>query len=829
MLRDIAPLDPERHGVWVVELRVRALVGEAACVYALTGSLGNARRLVGEALAVATAAGEPRLEALAHGQEGLLHVRSGNAGAALDAFDRALRSVEPSNHRDLAVLHINRAAAALEIGDLAAAVRSNESALAHAQAGQYDRYAAFAQLNLGLARYREGDFPAALRELEAAAARQPGGPDGWSEVSRAQILLDAGLVSEAEQVLADAADLFVTDDLTGERADALYGRAQCALLLRRFDDAMRWAAQAARAFTRVGNSVWALRATVVRLEGRLADDRERAGLSRSTLRRRAERALRLADDGEAHGPGTGRDVAVAARLLAVEWALLAGDVARAVEIARAVPRRLSSDSPLPLRVHHRSVLAQVAFAQGDRRAGLRAVRGGHQILADHRARVGSVDAVTAAAAHGGRLARVDVEAAMATGRASAVFDATERGRAAFAGAARVRPPNDPGLAELLVQARRAGEDARELAAGPEADDRTRSAQRAAESYRLQEQARRRSWQLSGSAGSLVPRPATAAATVDRLRRAGTEEVVVSYLLTERITALRADGTGVRSVNLCPAAELLELVRRVRGDTEVLANGLIPPRMRDVAAASARRSLARIDDLLLAPLEVSGALYVAARGDLLGVPWAAMPSRAGRATSVNSWVDLSSIGPAPAPPRVVVVAGPDLAAAEEEARLVADVWDDALLLAGPDATCGRTGAALEGATVVHLGAHGRHEPDNPLFSAVRLADGSLYAHELDGTDLSGAVVVLSACEVGRASTRVGGEPLGLTSVLLRLGARAVVAAVAPLRDDVAVRVMPRLHASLREGLEPAAALAHALADEVEPVPLVCFGPMPLVSP
>ena len=82
------------------------------------------------------------------------------------------------------------------------------------------------------------------------------------------------------------------------------------------------------------------------------------------------------------------------------------------------------------------------------------------------------------------------------------------------------------------------------------------------------------------------------------------------------------------------------------------------------------------------------------------------------------------------------------------------------------------------------------------------------------------------DVGSVSIKHGGEPLGLTSVLLRMGARAVVASVAPLRDEVAVRVMPALHRGLRDGLRPGEALARAVADEPEPVPLVCFGPLVL---
>ncbi|GAA1974860.1 CHAT domain-containing protein [Isoptericola halotolerans] len=801
-------------------MRVRALIGEASCVYGLTGDLAGARRLIGEALAAAQV---PALAAVVHAQDGLLLLRSGDAVAAARTFDRALSTADPENHRDLAVVHINRGAAAGEMGDLDADLRHHELALHHARRAGHDLYAAFALFNLGFGNYLRGDIPAALNQMEEAAALQPGGPDGWSEVGRAAVLLDAGLVTDAEKVLAGAVDLLTSEDLTGERGDAALGRAQCAILLRRYDEAVRWADRSRRAFLLVRNEAWALRASAVGLEALLAADRDGRPSRRATRRARRERSLALAGDAERRGRGAGAVVAVTGRLLAVEWSLLAGDVGRAGEIAGTLPPRLSADNPLPLRVHHQSVLAQVAFARADRRAGLRAVRRGQEILADHRARVGSVEAVAAAAAHGGRLARVDVEAALATGRARAVFDATERGRAAFAGAARVRPPDDPELADLLTRARRAGEEARELGASPDPADRKVGARRELESRKLQERARRRSWRLAG-AGERMPTAATASAVVERLRCVAPDAVLVSYLLTDRVTALRVASDGVRSSELCPAPEVLELARRVGQDLQVLANRLIPAPLREIAATSARRSLARIDTLLLEPLGVGGTLHVAARGALLGIPWAAMPSRAGHGTWVNSWADLGSVGRPAGVDRAVVVAGPGLVAAEEEARLVAEVWDDVQVLTGPEATCAATTRAWVGAGVVHLAAHGTHEPDNPLFSSVRLADGALYAHELDGADLRGAVVVLSACEVGRSSSRIGGEPLGLTSVLLRLGARAVVAAVAPLRDDVAARVMPRLHRELRDGADAATALARAVRPEPEPVPLVCFGPL-----
>ncbi|MEG3615937.1 CHAT domain-containing protein [Isoptericola haloaureus] len=821
----MSPLDPALHGAWVVDLRVRALVGEASCTYGLSGDLDGARRLVAEALVVAEAGGHHELSAVAHGQDGLLLLRSGDARGAAAAFDRALSAADPENHRDLAVLHINRGAAAGELRDLDADLRHHQIALHHARLDGNDRYAAFALFNIGFAYYLRGDFHRALRNMEESSALQPEGPDGWSEVGRAQVLLDAGLVTEAEKVLADSADMLSAEDLTGEMADALLARARCAILLRRPEEALRWAGRSRRAFARVGNDSWALAARITALEARLALDRERGTARRTTLRRRRDDALTLASEGGDESAAPSREAAVAARLLAAEWSLLAGDHDRAAEIVGEVPRLGSS--PLPLRIHHESVRAQVAFAGGDRRRGLLAVRRGHRVLADHRARLGSVDTVTAAAAHGTRIARVDVEAALATRRPWAVFDALERGRAAYAGAARVRPPDDEQLAELLTMARAAAEDARELATSTDPGDRARAAKRSADAHRLQQRARRRSWQLAGTGDRTIPEPTTARDLIRDLRAACSDAVVVSYLLTERVTAVRLDATGARLVELGSSAEAAELARRVRQDVDVLANGLIPAPMREVAATSARRSLERLDDLLLGPLEVHGPLHVAARDGLLAVPWASLPSRAGIATSVDSWVaryEPVDGGDRARAARALVVAGPGLAAADDEARLVAEEWVAADPRTGERATCAAVRESLADVQVVHLAAHGVHEPDNPLFSFVRLADGPLYAHELDGVNLRGTVVVLSACEVGRASVRLGGEPLGLTSVLLRLGARAVVAAVAPLRDEVAARVMPRLHSALRDGREPATALALAVAPEPEPVPLVCFGPL-----
>jgi len=123
--------------------------------------------------------------------------------------------------------------------------------------------------------------------------------------------------------------------------------------------------------------------------------------------------------------------------------------------------------------------------------------------------------------------------------------------------------------------------------------------------------------------------------------------------------------------------------------------------------------------------------------------------------------------------------------------------------------------------VHVAAHGTHVTQNPLFSSLRLADGPLFAYELEAPNVP-LHVVLSACELGQVTVRPGEEALGLTSVLLQLGVRCVVAGVADVNDDLAAEVMLDYHRQLASGSDTAAALADAIAASGTVVPFVCFG-------
>jgi hypothetical protein len=256
---------------------------------------------------------------------------------------------------------------------------------------------------------------------------------------------------------------------------------------------------------------------------------------------------------------------------------------------------------------------------------------------------------------------------------------------------------------------------------------------------------------------------------------------------------------------------------------VVARPGLPAPLRGAITASLERSLGALDQALLVPLGARGPMVIVSTGTLCQVPWGLLPSLGGVpvvvAPSATAW-HAAHTRPRSTRRRVVAIAGPGLADGAAEATAVAASWPTGRSLVGAAATASRFAAALAGTRILHVAAHGMHQTENPLFSWIRLADGPLFAHELDQTGGVPEHVVLSACELGLASVRPGDEALGLTAVLLQLGTRSVVGGVARVADDLAAATMTDYHARLRGGADSASALAGAVA--ATRVPFVCFG-------
>ena len=111
-------------------------------------------------------------------------------------------------------------------------------------------------------------------------------------------------------------------------------------------------------------------------------------------------------------------------------------------------------------------------------------------------------------------------------------------------------------------------------------------------------------------------------------------------------------------------------------------------------------------------------------------------------------------------------------------------------------------------VLHIAAHGRHSADNPMFSGLELADGTLFGYDIDLIPKVPDTVVLSACELGRSSVRWGEEAIGMTRAWLHAGTRCVIASPVVVADDVACDLLAAMHEGLAAGMVPAESLARA---------------------
>jgi len=816
-------IDPTNRVRSVVRVRARALTE----LVKSEAETGTRTRTAAERLdeMVETGAGEvwPGLQPAIDGTRGLAALRAGRHDEALVLLSSVIDAIDVADPVDGCRALLNRGVLHIERRELSAARTDLGECARRARQAGFDRLLFKAEHNLGYVHFYAGHLPEALAQMEAAARTLPGPPRPTALRDRSDVLLEAGLVGVADATLAEAAAMFAAERLTRDVAECELGRAECALLRGDLEAAREFAASARRRFNRRGDEAWAVRATLLSLQADAAafatsptDARSRsawAGLS--------HRAAVLEELCAATGRRVWQD---AASYVRIEADLARGAVQDPAELLEQLgPVR--TDDPLAVRLHGRRIRAVLAIAANEPGRAARYVRAGQRDLENHRARFGSLDLRTAGAVHGTALADLDMQLALANGRPAAVLEAAERVRSVIGGSPRVNPPSDPETAELLWDLRKLIDAGREAPDLPASDPvRVRHMR---EAQRLKHEILARSWHERGTAREeRVARAAEVRRTVER--RAGS---VLIDVLEHRgeLLAVRVDDSGSALHALGPAADVAEEVRRVHADLEVLSNPLVPADLRAVANRSLDRSLAHIEARLGPALQAPDELVVVAAGWLGVLPWSMLPSRVGRPTvvapSVHHWMRYAGSATG-RPAHVSAAAGPGLRHAEAEVNEIGRLWPDGEVVVGEDATVARMVELLASPGIVHLAAHGRHEPDNPLFSSVRLADGPLFAHELDMGGTVPDLVLLSSCEVGRSSIRAGGEALGLASVLLRTGVGCVVAALAPLPDETALRVMTRTHVLLREEVPIATAVATATHEDRLAtgalVPLVCFG-------
>ena len=755
---------------------------------------------------------------------GYCHARSGDAAAALAAWevdDTAWHRGDPTTK---ARLLLNRGNLHMEMGDLTRAWEDLRRAEELADRAGDVELAHKARHNRGYLAHLRGDLPAALR-LMGTASHPPIDDtmvaqllaDPIVAMDRARALVEAGLFDEADALLLDAIAGFAGGDRWQDQGEAELARARLALLTGDLDVAARAARRAHGCFERQGNRRWGERAEIVELAVEV-ERHVRVEVPPTTLesvRGRVDQVLaRIA-------PGTDDGLESVARLMAVELSLAAGDLDRArIELEAARPAATAGTS---MRLRWHRARARVAARSGRPAREVRdLVVVGMRELATQQARLGSLDLRTAVAVHGHELASIGIRSAMDGGDGRDLYEVVEQSKAASTRVAAVRADMPVAHREVLGQLRMATTalDHLDPDAHPEEAARVRD-----EMAGLMEHLRTLEWERDG-----VADVATIASLDDvAVGLADHGATALSYVaLGDEVHVVRIRDGDADVVALAPRQQIDALGARARADLQAMMAPGLPPAIRDVMHQSLRTGLHALDRLLVTPVAVGDVpLVVVPQGGLSVLPWPLLPSRLGIETTLtpclSRWLSALQVrGDRDEP--VTLVAGPGLLRAEDEVGALAASWPGARHLVGADATVAATTTALDRAPLVHVAAHGHHRESSPLFSSMRMADGPVFAHEL--AKGSGAeVVVLSACELGAATVRTGDEPLGFTAALLDADVGTVVAGVTRVRDDVAHDVMCDMHRDLAAGASPARALAEAVADAWETgavAPFTCVG-------
>lgn len=144
----------------------------------------------------------------------------------------------------------------------------------------------------------------------------------------------------------------------------------------------------------------------------------------------------------------------------------------------------------------------------------------------------------------------------------------------------------------------------------------------------------------------------------------------------------------------------------------------------------------------------------------------------------------------------------------EIESIKDLFPEATARVGEAATTTTLQRESPGADVVHLACHGQFRSDNPLFSALRLADGWFTVRDAYGLKLDGALVTLSGCETGVNAVAPGDELIGLARGFFSAGARSVLLSLWMVDDEATDQMMVDFYQETKRGRSLSASLRAA---------------------
>ena len=750
---------------------------DQASALTVNGEVDEAGKRIEEAAALAKS---PTVRGATHFQRGFAHTIRGEQSLAISEYEAAVDQLELSADRlTLRKSLQNLGGARLSTGDVDGAAEALSMALAIARSSNDSIALIGLSDQLGKVAAYRGDLPAALSILEDGDRQfmEYFNSSVPQHVTKSEVLTSAGLFREAKDAALAIGNERSRRGDHEHAAEALVVAARAALLDGQNDVAAQTASLASRYLLDGGRRIEAFLADMIWCDAEYALN----GPS-PELMTRSETVVAQLDEYGRHFD------ADEARMVAARVAIGAGDF----EVSKRHLQQITVTKQGPLEQRLRVHLARALNRElsGDRPGAARAAAAGVRYIEKAQSQVGSTDLRLGMERHASALAEIGLRAAVSSRRPRRILSWFERSRAGALRFAPVTPVDDSESRTILANLRR-------VEARMRSRDNLIDAHLEREREHLQRDLSRRHRQLR---------------TVDEARRVDVGELVESLGSLTLIEFGELDGSMFAVVVVRGRARFHQL-----GSTDDVARRARTIRFDMRRAARLGRSFQAssadsLQDQLLKGLGLGdGTVIISPLPEHMALPWSLLPSLRDRPVVVTPSAEMwwRASRRESDSERVVVAGGPDLDIADSEVEAVADLYDSPERFDPHDAKAEDVRDAMSGARVAHIAAHARFEVQNPMFSSLRLTDGDLNVYDLERIGDAPLTVVLSACDSGYTEARPGEELAGLTSALLSMGSRSIVASIGLVPDSEATKeLMVNLHKGLVAGKSVPEALSLA---------------------
>ena len=428
-----------------VELAAR-IAGTMGYVLARLGDVDLGERICLDALGRGGLSAE--VTAQLQGQLGMLALERGLLDDALVWLGKSIVGLEAQPVKQ-ANARMNRSLVAMQRGHLEDAVADLEAAEANYRSAGISQEADLAVHNRGYVRMLAGDVVSALNTMQSVREQLDDESEMWAainEVDRAEVLREAGLVTEAERSLVSVSRAMGRHHAPREQATAEYHLAR-SLLHHNPRQAATVASRAARRFRRVGSTGWAARAEALRLRARLAVGRHgRSGEAVQMTGRLPSSAAVEAVVGQLRSLGFSAE----ADALRIDHLLARVRLGRSVQVPRF---RLNEHTPLETALLVHELRARHAAVLGRHRDARRHAAKGLDLLDASFRDGGSLDLQSMSSMRADGLITAGIAEAIRSRDPETLFDWSERARLLNGRIVAVRPPPDPQQAADLAELR----------------------------------------------------------------------------------------------------------------------------------------------------------------------------------------------------------------------------------------------------------------------------------------------------------------------------------------------------------------------------------------